>query len=136
VPVAALLTLAPGAATAMVVRSAVRGGRREALLTTVGNSVGVLAWGAFAAVGIAAIVAASAEAFAAVKLIGAIVLILLGVQSLRGRREAAAGPAQAPGAPLRDGLVTSSPIPSSRSSSRRSSRSSCRPARRSCPQRC
>jgi threonine/homoserine/homoserine lactone efflux protein len=106
-PIAGLLTLAPGAATAMVVRSAVRGGRREALLTTVGNSVGVLAWGAFAAVGIAAVVAASAEAFAAVKLIGAVVLILLGVQSLRGRREAPAGPARAPGAPLRDGLVTS-----------------------------
>src|SRR5689334_11000817 len=101
-PVAALLTLAPGAATAMVVRSAARGGRREALLTTVGNSVGVLAWGAFAAVGIAAVVAASAEAFAAVKLIGALVLVLLGLQSLRGRRETATGPA--PGAPLRDGL--------------------------------
>jgi threonine/homoserine/homoserine lactone efflux protein len=91
----------------MVVRSAVRGGRREALLTTVGNSVGVLAWGAFAAVGIAAVVAASAEAFAAVKLIGAVVLILLGIQSLRGRREVAAVPGRAPGAPLRDGLVTS-----------------------------
>jgi threonine/homoserine/homoserine lactone efflux protein len=89
----------------MVVRSAARGGRREAQLTTVGNSVGVLAWGAFAAVGIAAVVAASAEAFAAVKLIGALVLVLLGLQSLRGRRETATGPA--PGAPLRDGLVTS-----------------------------
>jgi threonine/homoserine/homoserine lactone efflux protein len=104
-PVAALLTLAPGAATAMVVRSAVRGGQREALLTTVGNSVGVLAWAAFAAVGIAAVVAASAEAFAAVKLVGAVVLIVLGVQSLRGRRAEQQG--LAPGRPLRDGLVTS-----------------------------
>jgi threonine/homoserine/homoserine lactone efflux protein len=92
----------------MVVRSAVRGGRRDALLTTVGNSVGVLAWGAFAAVGIAAVVAASAEAFTAVKLIGAVVLFVLGVQSLlRGRRAAPAGAAPASGAPLRDGLVTS-----------------------------
>jgi threonine/homoserine/homoserine lactone efflux protein len=90
-----------------VVRSAVRGGRREALLTTVGNSVGVLAWGGFAAIGIAAVLAASAEAFTAVKLVGAVVLIVLGVQSLRGgRREAVrAGPAQV--APLRDGLLTS-----------------------------
>jgi threonine/homoserine/homoserine lactone efflux protein len=104
-PVAALLTLAPGAATAMVVRSTVRGGRRAALLTTVGNSVGVLAWGAFAAIGIAAVVAASAEAFAAVKLIGAVVLIVLGVQSLRGRGDAVAEPPR--GAPLRDGFVTS-----------------------------
>jgi threonine/homoserine/homoserine lactone efflux protein len=90
----------------MVVRSAVRGGRREALLTTVGNSVGVLAWGCFAAVGIAAVVAASAAAFTAVKLIGAVVLIVLGVQSLRGHRTTV-DEAPAPGAPLRDGLVTS-----------------------------
>jgi threonine/homoserine/homoserine lactone efflux protein len=105
-PVAALLTITPGAATALVVRSAVRGGRRRALLTTVGNSMGVLAWGIFAAVGIAAVVATSAEAFTAVKLAGAIVLIVLGVQSLRGHRPAAR-PSPARGAPLRDGLVTS-----------------------------
>jgi threonine/homoserine/homoserine lactone efflux protein len=90
----------------MVVRSTVRGGRREAFLTTVGNSVGVLAWGCFAAVGIAAVVAASAEAFTAVKLFGALVLIVLGLQSLRGHR-APAESAPAPAAPLRDGLVTS-----------------------------
>jgi threonine/homoserine/homoserine lactone efflux protein len=88
----------------MVVRSAARGGRRHALLTTIGNSVGVLAWGCFAAVGIAALVATSAEAFAAVKLVGAVVLIVLGVQSLRGHRSAAHA---APTAPLRDGFVTS-----------------------------
>jgi threonine/homoserine/homoserine lactone efflux protein len=105
-PVAALLTLAPGAGTAMVVRSAARGGRRAALLTTVGNSVGVLAWGGFAAVGIAAVVAASAEAFTVVKLVGAVVLIVLGVQSLRGQRGVARA-APPHGAPLRDGLVTS-----------------------------
>jgi threonine/homoserine/homoserine lactone efflux protein len=103
-PVAALLTITPGAGTAMVVRSAARGGRRDALLTTIGNSVGVLAWAGFAAVGIAAVVAASAEAFTVVKLIGAVVLVVLGVQSLRGHRSSEHA---APTAPLRDGLVTS-----------------------------
>jgi threonine/homoserine/homoserine lactone efflux protein len=109
-PVAALLTVTPGAATALVVRSAVSGGRRRALATTVGNSLGVLAWGCFAAMGIAAVVATSAEAFTAVKLAGAVVLVVLGLQSLRGDREPAhpgSGPAPARGAPLRDGLVTS-----------------------------
>jgi threonine/homoserine/homoserine lactone efflux protein len=106
-PVAALLTLTPGAGTAMIVRSAVRGGRREALLTTLGNSVGVLSWACFAAVGIAAIVAASAEAFTAVKLVGAVVLLVLGVQSLRGRRAHTVAAHEQRGAPLRDGLVTS-----------------------------
>jgi threonine/homoserine/homoserine lactone efflux protein len=107
VPVAALLTITPGAATAMVVRSAVRGGRRRALLTTIGNSIGVMAWACFAAVGIAAVVAASAEAFTAIKLVGAVVLLVLGLQSLRGKRAAETVVAPAGGAPMRDGFVTS-----------------------------
>lgn len=85
VPVAVLLSITPGAATALVVRNAARGGRRHAFLTTSGNSIGVLAWGCFAAAGIAAIVAASAEVFDAVKLAGAVVLLVLGVRSLVGR---------------------------------------------------
>jgi threonine/homoserine/homoserine lactone efflux protein len=110
-PVAALLTVTPGAATALVVRSAAIGGRRRALATTVGNSLGVLAWGCFAAMGIAAVVATSAEAFTAVKLVGAVVLVVLGLQSLRGERDGDGNrtrrPAPARGAPLRDGLITS-----------------------------
>src|SRR4051812_42122527 len=109
VPVALLLTLAPGPATALVVGNAVRGGRRRALLTTAGNSIGVFAWGAFAALGIAAVVATSAQAFTAVKLAGAVVLVLLGLPSLRRGRATARPVAAAPpsrGA-LRDGLVTS-----------------------------
>jgi threonine/homoserine/homoserine lactone efflux protein len=106
VPVALLLTLAPGPATALVVRNAVRGGRRRALLTTVGNSVGVFAWGAFAALGIAALVATSAHAFTTVKLVGAIVLIVLGIQSLRRGARTVRPVATSQGA-LRDGLVTS-----------------------------
>src|SRR5215218_8440260 len=106
-PVAVLLTVTPGAATALVVRSAAVGGRRRALATTIGNSLGVLSWGLFAAMGIAAVVATSAEAFTAVKLVGAAVLVVLGLQSLRGRRGAAPRPEPARGAPLRDGLITS-----------------------------
>jgi threonine/homoserine/homoserine lactone efflux protein len=63
----------------LVVRSAARGGRRQALATTLGNEVGVLAWGLAAAVGLAAIVAASAAAFTAIKLAGATALVALGV---------------------------------------------------------
>jgi threonine/homoserine/homoserine lactone efflux protein len=106
VPVAVLVTIAPGPATAMVVRSAARGGRREALVCTAGNSIGVLAWGALAAAGLAAVVATSAEVFTAVKLAGAIVLVVLGVQSLRGRPPGARVAAST-GRALRDGLVTS-----------------------------
>lgn len=104
-PVAALLSLAPGPATALVVRNAARAGRRDALLTTLGNSLGVLAWGCFAALGIAAIVAASAQVFTVMKLMGAAFLIYLGVQSLRGRGELPQTPLSR--SALRDGLVTS-----------------------------
>src|SRR4051812_7203315 len=94
----------------MVVRSAARGGRREAFACTAGNSLGVLAWGVLAAAGLAALVAASAAVFTAVKLAGAVVLVVLGVQSLRGhgtptRRERSSGRA------VRDGAITSLPNP-------------------------
>ena len=110
-PVAALVTIAPGPATAMVVRSAARGGRGHALACIAGNSIGVLGWGVLAAAGLAAIVAASAEVFTVVKLAGALVLVVLGVQSLR-RRPAAPGSAPAARAvsdahAFRDGFVTS-----------------------------
>ena len=114
VPVAAVLTLTPGAATALVVRSTVRGGRRHALLTTMGNSLGVLAWGVFAAAGLAAVVATSATAFSIVKIVGAAILLALGAQALRGRRGDV--PPHAPAltrrtlttsAAFRDGVVTS-----------------------------
>jgi threonine/homoserine/homoserine lactone efflux protein len=110
VPVAVLLSLTPGVATALVVRTAAGGGRRQAFLTTSGNSVGVLVWACFAAVGIAAVVAASAVVFDAVKLAGAALLLVIGLRSLLGGHAADAGsPAvSASGrAAFRDGLVTS-----------------------------
>lgn len=106
-PVAALLSLAPGAATALVVKNAALGGRRHALFTTVGNSIGVLAWACFAALGIAAIVATSAEAFTLVKLAGAAFLLYLGIQSLLGRRDAPERPRPGQRSALKEGLITS-----------------------------
>ena len=104
-PIAALVTITPGAATAMVVRSAMRGGVRAGWLTITGNSVGVIAWALLSVAGISALVAASEVAFVALKVTGAVVLIWLGVQSLRrsGRVQIEA-PVQRP---FRDGLVTS-----------------------------
>jgi threonine/homoserine/homoserine lactone efflux protein len=105
-PVAVLLSLTPGVATALVVRNAARGGRRQAFLTTSGNSVGVLAWAGFAAVGVAAVVAASAAVFDAVKLAGAAVLLVMGLRSLLGGHDAEVVTTPARSA-FRDGLVTS-----------------------------
>jgi threonine/homoserine/homoserine lactone efflux protein len=65
----------------------------------------VLAWAVFAAVGVAAVVAASASLFTTIKLAGAVVLVLLGLQGLLARK--ADAPAPPPGTALRLGLVTS-----------------------------
>jgi threonine/homoserine/homoserine lactone efflux protein len=89
VPIAIVVTVTPGPATALVIRSALRGGRRAALATIAANSLCVLVWAALSVLGMSALVAASATAFAALKVVGAAVLVHLGVQALRraGRGE-------------------------------------------------
>src|SRR4051795_12376193 len=82
--VAVLLSLLPGPATVLVVRSAAVHGRRAALLTVLGNSTGIMFWALASVLGISALVAASETAFVVLKVVGAIVLIYLGVQALRG----------------------------------------------------
>ena len=75
----------------------------------------MLAWGCFAAVGIATLVATSAAVFDAVKLAGAAVLVVLGLRSVWGRGELEARGAGGSGAAdavsgrvgLREGLLTS-----------------------------
>jgi threonine/homoserine/homoserine lactone efflux protein len=89
VPIALALTLTPGPATALVVRHAARGGTRAAFRTVVGNATGVAGWALLSALGVAALVAVSETAFLALKLAGAVVLVWLGVQALRGTRRAA-----------------------------------------------
>ena len=105
-PIAVLVTVTPGAATAMVVRSAMRGGWRAGVLTIAGNSIGVIAWALLSIAGISALVAASEVAFVALKVTGGVVLVWLGIQSLRRAGKdvlAVARPQRA----FRDGLVTS-----------------------------
>jgi threonine/homoserine/homoserine lactone efflux protein len=106
--IAAIVTITPGAATAMVIRSALRGGWRSGVLTIAGNSLGVLAWGLLSVLGISALVAASEVAFLVLKVTGAVVLVWLGVQALRGRRTAAADdPRGTARSAYGNGLVTS-----------------------------
>ena len=107
IPIAALVTVTPGAATAMVVRSAMRGGWRAGVLTIAGNSIGVVAWALLSIAGISALVAASEIAFVALKLTGACVLVWLGIQSLRRAGGAEPPPAPRPSRAFRDGLITS-----------------------------
>ena len=91
--VAAAVTLTPGPAYALLLQVAATQGRRAALATIAGNSVGVLTWGALAAVGISELVAANRLAYDALRLAGAAFLIWLGLRALlsgRGGTTAAA----------------------------------------------
>jgi threonine/homoserine/homoserine lactone efflux protein len=89
-PVAAILIVVPGPDTALVTKNALLHGRRAALGTALGVNVGLVVWTLAAALGLAAVVRASAVAFTALKLIGAVYLISLGVQALRAARHHAA----------------------------------------------
>jgi RhtB (resistance to homoserine/threonine) family protein len=73
----------PGPDTALTVRNALAAGRRGGIYTAAGVATGQLVWTIAVSVGIAGVLAASAPAFLALKLIGAAYLIYLGVQSLR-----------------------------------------------------
>src|SRR3954447_1393780 len=84
--IAVLVSLTPGPATALVVRSAAVHGRREALLVTLGNGTGIFMWAIASVLGISALVAASETAFWVLKIVGAVVLLYLGIQALRGTK--------------------------------------------------
>ncbi|MFJ9581241.1 LysE family translocator [Streptomyces sp. NPDC101191] len=80
--VLALLTVTPGPDMAVVTRRTVAAGARDALRTAGGIATGLLVWGALAAAGLAAVLAASPTAYRIVELLGAGYLVLLGAQAL------------------------------------------------------
>jgi threonine/homoserine/homoserine lactone efflux protein len=86
--VAAALTVTPGLDTALVLRAALTRSRREAMATGAGIVAGLLVWGAAAAVGVSALVTASAAAYDVLRYAGAGYLLWCGarllVRSVRG----------------------------------------------------
>jgi threonine/homoserine/homoserine lactone efflux protein len=82
---AALIVLLPGPDTLVVVRNLIRGGRRSAALTVIGVLSGLAVWVMAAALGLAALLRASRDGYTALRLVGAVYLIWLGVNSLRTR---------------------------------------------------
>ena len=87
--VLALLTLVPGPDMAVVAQAALTGGRSSGFRVSVGIVSGLLVWGLLTVLGLSAILAASAEAYTAVKLAGAAYLIYLGVRALWQSRSSA-----------------------------------------------
>jgi threonine/homoserine/homoserine lactone efflux protein len=79
---AAALVAAPGPGQALVVARTLHGGARAGLLTSVGLNLGTLGHTVAAALGLSALLLASATAFTVVKLVGAAYLLVLGARML------------------------------------------------------
>ena len=80
--IAALLIVTPGPDTALTIRNTLSGGRRGGLGTALGVAAGQAIWTVATSAGIAALLVASASAFATLRLAGAAYLIWLGAQAL------------------------------------------------------
>lgn len=76
---AGLLTITPGLDVALVLRTAAVEGPKKAWLAGLGISLGTLGWGAIAALGLGALLAASQLAFEILKWAGAAYLMWLGL---------------------------------------------------------
>jgi len=70
----------------LVINRAVRLGRFDALRTASGSASGLLVWGVTAALGVGALLSASANAFFALRLMGATYLVYLGARYILGSR--------------------------------------------------
>ncbi|MDN5893587.1 MAG: LysE family translocator [Nocardioides sp.] len=78
----------PGPSLLFTIGRALTVGRRDALLSVVGNALGLLAQVTAVALGIGALVSASATAYTLLKLVGALYVIHLGIQAIRHRKDA------------------------------------------------
>ncbi|MET7998904.1 LysE family translocator [Amycolatopsis sp. NPDC005232] len=107
-----LMVVVPGPSVLFTISRALTVGRRDALLTVLGNATGVYMQVVAIAFGLGAVVTTSATVFTAIKLAGALYLVYLGVQAIRKRRKLADAMAAAvrttPGRTvtvLRDGFI-------------------------------
>ncbi len=81
--VATVALVIPGPDTFVVLRTALADGPRAGMWAAAGSGLGNLVWGTASVLGVAALLAASAGAFAFVKLAGVGYLVYLGAQALR-----------------------------------------------------
>ena len=78
----------PGPSLLFTIGRALTVGRREALLSVVGNAIGLVAQVVLVAIGLGAVVAASATAYTAIKVLGAAYVVWLGIRAIRHRADA------------------------------------------------
>jgi threonine/homoserine/homoserine lactone efflux protein len=80
--IAALVIVTPGPDTALTIRNTLGGGRRGGLATALGVATGQAVWTTATSAGVAALLVASASAFAALRMAGAAYLVWLGAHAL------------------------------------------------------
>lgn len=78
----------PGPSLLFALGRALTVGRRDALLSVAGNALGLAVQVVLVAVGLGALVATSATLYTAVKVVGAVYVVWLGVQAVRHRADA------------------------------------------------
>jgi threonine/homoserine/homoserine lactone efflux protein len=76
------LAVVPGPAVLYIVAQSIYGGRRAGVVSALGVANGGLVHVLAAVIGLSALLAASAEAFTAVKILGAVYLVWLGIRTL------------------------------------------------------
>jgi len=105
--VAVLVTLAPGPDNLMVLSLGMARGRRAGVAFGLGCALGCLNHTLLAALGVSALIAASPAAFTALKILGGLYLVWLGVQAIRNARPASVATAmrEAPMKLFAKGLV-------------------------------
>lgn len=96
--VALLLSFTPGPAVLLAISNSVALGPRRAMVSSLGNALGLFLVSAVAMAGLGVVLAASATAFLVLKLAGAGYLVFLGIRQWRSRASAFAEPLAAPGA--------------------------------------
>jgi threonine/homoserine/homoserine lactone efflux protein len=112
-----LITVVPGADMALIMRQVFLGGTALAQRTIFGNLTGLVVHATALAVGLSALLVASAEAYTVVKIAGAAYLVYLGAQSLLSAWRAGrdrAGEARMAGAEQAAARLASRRIPSMR----------------------
>jgi threonine/homoserine/homoserine lactone efflux protein len=87
--VVSVLIAIPGPSVLFTVSRALTVGRRAALLTVIGNELGLCVQVVAVAFGVGAVVERSTQVITVVKLVGAVYVVFLGVQAIRHRRSMA-----------------------------------------------
>lgn len=82
-----VIIVIPGPSVLFVIGRSIALGRRAGVLSATGNALGTIPAVLAVAFGVGAIVASSVVAFTAIKIVGALYLVWLGVQAFRKRNE-------------------------------------------------